>query len=51
MVIQLITSVLGPFQKSELAGLTSYFDDEIGFFKEFFLKENHLLCGYYSGFE
>ena len=32
----------GAFQKSELAGQTNHFDNEIGFFQEFLLK-THLL--------
>ena len=33
----------GAFQKSELAGRTRHFDNELGFFQEVLLK-NHLLC-------
>ena len=40
----------GAFQKSELAGRTRHFENEIGFFQEF-LMENHLLPVYYLGFE
>ena len=30
-------------------GWTGHFDNEIGFYQEFFLK-NHLLCAYYLGY-
>lgn len=37
----------GAFQKSELAGRTRHFQNEIGFFQE----ENHVLPAYYLVFE
>ena len=37
----------GAFQKSELAGRTRHFENEIGFFQE----KNHLLPAYYLAFE
>ena len=40
----------GAFHLSELAGRTSQFENEIGFFLQFFLK-NHLFRAYYSGFD
>jgi len=38
------------FQKSELAGRTCHFENEIGFFQEFLMK-NDFLCAYYLGFD
>jgi len=40
----------GAFHLSELAGRTSHFDDEIGFFQGF-LPKNHLLPVHYLGFD
>ena len=40
----------GAFQKSELTGGTNHFDNDIGFYKELFLK-NRLLRACYLGFE
>jgi len=37
-------------QKSELAGRTGHFDEEISFFQEFLLK-NYLLHACYLGFD
>ena len=40
----------GAFHLSELAGRTSHFDDEVGFFQGF-LPKNHRLPAHYLGFD
>ena len=39
----LVEATKGAFQKSELAGQTRHFGNEIGFFQEVLLQ-NHILC-------
>ena len=43
-------SYWGRFPKSELAGRTCHFENEIGFFHEFLMK-NDFLRAYYLGFD